>query len=241
MTTPAAVSLLDRQAASGQQMDLIPSSEMPASLFEHPGRDPVFTAERYAKSKPAEYRFAVALLFGDGLPVKTVAEMLGASRNTVAAIYERESASQSVEQQKRTAAAEWRMITRLGRERIREFLLHLPDAGDLSPEQMGGLIHKIGVVTGIAADKLAVLEGTVVPQVRINVNVDAAGYSDILARARELADRMGLEGGAAWQKGGAAGADGEQVGAGLAAGSGPVVDGVATDLEDDADGGDTDA
>jgi hypothetical protein len=213
---------------------------MPASLFEQPGRNPVFTAERYAKSKPAEYRFATSLLFGDGLPVKTVAEMLGASRNLVAAIWERESASQSVEQQKRTAAAEWRMITRLGRERIREFLLHLPDAADLSPEQMAGLIHKIGVVTGIAADKLAILDGTVVPQVRINVNVDAASYSAVLDRARALASEMGLEGGAAGTKGGAAGAAGAKVGAGLGAGDGPVVDGVATELEDDAEGGCTD-
>jgi hypothetical protein len=211
---------------------------MPASLFE--GRNPVFTAERYQSMHPHEYRFAVSLLFGDGLPLRTVADMLGASPNTVAAIYQRESGSQSVEAQKRTAAAEWRTITRLGRERIREFLLHLPAADALSVEQMAGLLHKIGIVTGIAADKLAQVEGTVSPQVRINVQVDASQYSALLDRARHLAladvdrafDQMGFGGDAAGEKG----ADG----AGLEVGTGPVVDGVATDVEDDAEGGCTD-
>jgi hypothetical protein len=191
--TSAASSLLDRSRAAGEQLDLIPSSEMPAALFDGP-RNPAFTAERYAKMHAAEYKLAASLLFGDRLPVRQVAAMLGASPNLIAAIYEREQGSESVEAQKRQAAAAWRTITRLGRERITEFLLHLPDAKDLSTEQMAGLLHKIGIVVGIAADKLAQLDGTVVPQVRINVNVDAAGYSDMLARARALAARMGLEG-----------------------------------------------
>jgi hypothetical protein len=227
--TSVAPSLLDRQAAAGQQMDLIPSSDMPAALFENPA-NPVFTAERYHTMKPQEYRFAVSLLFGDGLPLRTVAAMLGASVNTISAIYQRESGSQSVETQKHQAASEWRTITRLGRERIREFLLHLPDAKELSVEQMAGLLHKIGIVTGIAADKLAQVEGTVSPQVRINVHVDASQYGQLLARARDLAE-MGFGGDA----------DGEKAdGAGLEVGTGPVVDGVATDVEDDAEGGCTD-
>ena len=225
----APLSLLDRSARSAEQLDLIPSSDMPASLFE--GRNPVFTAERYQTMHPHEYRFAVSLLFGDGLPLRTVADMLGASPNTVAAIYQRESGSQSVEVQKRTAAAEWRTITRLGRERIREFLLHLPAADALSVEQMAGLLHKIGIVTGIAADKLAQVEGTVSPQVRINVHVDASQYGQLLARARDLAE-MGFGGEGAGEKG--------EDGAGLEVGTGPVVDGVATDVEDDAEGGCTD-
>lgn len=236
MTSAAPSSLLDQASSGPHQLDLIPSSEMPASFFEREGRNPIFTAERYHKQKPNEYRFAVSLLFGDNLPVRTVAACLNASENLIAAIYERESASQSVEVQKRSAAAEWRMITRLGRERIRDFLLHLPDAESLTPEQMGGLIHKIGVVTGIAADKLAILEGTVVPQVRINVNVDAAQYGALLARARELACGMGLEGDAGGQKvagaAGVAGAGGDGQGAGAGdPGVGLTIEGEATDVE----------
>ena len=217
--TDSAVSLLDRDA---QQMDLIPSTDMPAALFEreglHGARTTEHTSERYKRDHPTEYRWAVSLLFGDSLSISRVSEMLGASRNTIAAIYEREAQAVSVEQVKREAVAEFRMLRRLSRDRLRDYLLHLPDALDLlkregGVEKIAGLIHKIGIIMGIVSDKEQLLSGGATARVEVG-RPASDGYGELLEAAREAARKMGLGTEGAAAKGAEPGAAGVDLGAG---------------------------
>lgn len=218
----SATSLLDRDA---QQLDLLSSTEMPARILEreclHGARTTEHTAVRYKRDHPTEYRWAVSLLFGDSLSISRVSEMLGASRNTVAAIYEREAQAISVEQVKRDAIAEFRMLRRLSRDRLRDYLLHLPDATDLLRREGGvaaiaGLIHKIGIIMGIATDKEQLLSGGATARVEVG-RPASDGYGDLLEAARECARKMGLGGEAGAANGAAAGVPGPDLGGGSGA------------------------
>jgi hypothetical protein len=189
-------SLIDR---TDEQPDLIPSSEMPASFFgDCPSepRNPEFTAERYHKHHPEEYRIMASLLFGDLLPIATVARMLGRSRNLVDAVYAREAQGKSVEHIKQQASREYRHIGKLGREALREYLLNLPEARKLDANQLGSMIQRISVAIGIADEKAELLSGGATARVE-HVSGDAGheGLMDYLKRLQaEYDQRMGSSG-----------------------------------------------
>jgi len=234
LMSTGAVSLLDRES---QQLDLMSSADIPAHVFERDGRVLEYTAERYKRDHPTEYRWACALLFGDSLSISRVSQMLQASRNTIAAIYERESQSVSVEQVKREAVAEFRMLRRLSRDRLRDYLLHLPDAADLlrregGVEKIAGLIHKIGIIMGIATDKEQLLGGQATARIEVGRPARDA-YEDLMQAAREAAQKMGFAvDGAAAKGAGAAGSVGVDVADQAGAGADPAPDlGMTVDAE----------
>lgn len=186
-------SILD---TSDNQLTLIPSSEMPAALFGDP-RNPEYTAERYHSKHPDEYRVMASLLFGDRLPIAAVARMMGRSRNLVDAVYEREASSKSVEQLKQAASRDYRHLAKLGREAMREYLLHLPDAKGLSADQLGSLIQRLAVAIGIADDKAELLSGGATARLAVTDGSETGHQAvlDYLARLKaEYTTRMGLSG-----------------------------------------------
>jgi hypothetical protein len=189
-------SLLDIQAS---QPELIPASEMPPELFgvcQSEPRSPVFTAGRYHQQNPEEYKLMVSLLFGDMLPIATVARMLGRSRNLVDAVYTREAASKSVEQLKQQASREYRHLGKLGREALRQYMLHLPAVENLDINQLSALIQRIAVAIGIVDDKAELLSGG--PTARIEHTSKAGGHEAVLGYLdklrKEYAARMGTTG-----------------------------------------------
>jgi hypothetical protein len=190
-------SLLD---ASSDQPELIPSSNMPASFFGNcpsEPRNPEFTAERYHKHHREEYCIMVSLLFGDCLPIATVARMLGRSRNLVDAVYARESNGKTVEQLKQQASREYRHLGKLGREALRQYLLNLPEATSLSPNEIGAMIQRLSVAVGIVDDKAELLSGGATA--RIEHTSGDSGHEaviDYLASLKSEYDRrMGSIGG----------------------------------------------
>ncbi|HOW79410.1 MAG TPA: hypothetical protein PK406_08165 [Verrucomicrobiota bacterium] len=212
-------SLLDLDA---QQLSLLPDdgASLERSLIPDDPRNPAFSAARFFKSRPHEYKLAARMCLVDGLPVATVAKALGASRNLIAAIVEREGGARSVEHLKRVGAQSWGHLGRMSRESLLRLVLSL-DADDLKADQRISLLKALGVVAGIAADKEQLLLGQATA--RLETMDGEPGQADVAAWLLRLRDAaraagMGLGEEAGGQRGGGAGGLEGAVGAGGAAG-----------------------
>lgn len=192
---PAARSLVE---PAQQQLDLIPSSQFPAERFsefekEDPTRNPRFTAARFFARFPEAYR-EIASLLAEGVTQDHIAEVYKVSPNTVSQIARNEAGTEFVESSRRTAAAHYRHLARLARERA-QAILEDPTS---KPQ-----LQAVAMSAGIFDSKAAELAGDI-PTQRIEVDVPALDrFNALLVEARDRARKMSFGADAGGQKDGA--------------------------------------
>jgi hypothetical protein len=89
-------------ARAQQQPDLIPTSEMDASLFSEAESDPkkaVYTAARLFAHRPETYKQCVSML-AEGIGILRIASILRMTAHTILAVREREAASITIEKER---------------------------------------------------------------------------------------------------------------------------------------------
>ena len=117
-----------------------------------------FSGERLLARRPETYR-AVVRMLAEGLSMSSIARALSVSRNTVAAVREREGFS--IEQDKKELLRDFRRAARLSVERAIELVPHIQTAKDAA------------IVAAVMTDKLQLLSGEATTRVeRVEVNQD---------------------------------------------------------------------
>jgi len=103
-----------------------------------------FTGERLFRDRPAVYAAAVRMI-AEGQSISATARALGISRNTVAAVRDREGVS--IEQDKKELLRDLRRASRLGVEKVIELLPETKAAKDAA------------IVAAVMVDKMQLLSG----------------------------------------------------------------------------------
>jgi hypothetical protein len=177
-----------------------------AELEQDP-RNPDFTAARFLQCRPEHYR-EIVMLRAELVPMATLARMYHVSRNTIAAIDEREGRSARVEQLKQRNAISYNRLATICRERAQELVLSV-DMERLDAGERIALGRVLAIMMGVAEDKAQLLAGQATSRVET---------SDPRAAAAEFAAalaRMGFGEGRAEQKA----VDGVEVGPARAPGA----------------------
>ena len=134
---------------------LFSEEEIGAERLEATGE---FSGERLMARRPEVYR-AVVRMLAEGLSMSSIARALSVSRNTVAAVREREG--YSIEQDKKELLRDFRRAARLSVERAIELVPHIQTAKDAA------------IVAAVMTDKLQLLSGEATSRVeKIEVNQD---------------------------------------------------------------------
>lgn len=124
-----------------------------------------FSGERLLVRRPEVYR-AICRMSAEGLSMSAMARALGVSRNTVAAVQDREQFP--IEQQKKELLKNVRTAARLSVERVVELVPSINNAKDAA------------IVAAVMVDKLQLLSGEATARVeRVEVNQDK--LSEMLA------------------------------------------------------------
>jgi hypothetical protein len=168
---------------------LFSEEEIGAEKLEATGE---FSGERLLARKPETYR-AVVRMLAEGLSMSSIARALGVSRNTVAAVREREGFS--IEQDKKELLRDFRRAARLSVERAIELVPHIQTAKDAA------------IVAAVMTDKLQLLSGEATSRVeKVEVNQDklAEMLASLPVLEAELVPLTGPSAAAPEQKGGAA-------------------------------------
>jgi transposase-like protein len=143
------------EAAASAAPFLFSEEEIGAEKLEAVGE---FSGERLLARKPETYR-AVVRMLAEGLSMSSIARALGVSRNTVAAVREREGFS--IEQDKKELLRDFRRAARLSVERAIELVPHIQTAKDAA------------IVAAVMTDKLQLLSGEATARVeRVEVSQD---------------------------------------------------------------------
>jgi transcriptional regulator with XRE-family HTH domain len=181
---------------------LFAEAEIGAEKLEATGE---FSGERLLARRPEVYR-AICRMSAEGLSMSAMARALGVSRNTVAAVQEREQFP--IEQQKKELLKNVRTAARLSVERVVELVPSINNAKDAA------------IVAAVMVDKLQLLSGEATARVeRVEVNQDK--LSEMLASLpvleAEVLPVTGPHGSGSGQKGpdGSGGLDGTGSAAGL--------------------------
>jgi transcriptional regulator with XRE-family HTH domain len=180
---------------------LFAEAEIGAEKLEAAGE---FSGERLLARRPEVYR-AICRMSAEGLSMSAMARALGVSRNTVAAVQDREQFP--IEQQKKELLKNVRTAARLSVERVVELVPSINNAKDAA------------IVAAVMVDKLQLLSGEATARVeRVEVNQDK--LSEMLASLPVLEAEVvptGLHGSGSGQKGpdGSGGLDGTGSAAGL--------------------------
>ena len=117
-----------------------------------------FSGERLLSRRPETYR-AVVRMLAEGLSMSSISRALSVSRNTVAAVRDREGFS--IEQDKKELLRDFRRAARLSVERAIELVPHIQTAKDAA------------IVAAVMTDKLQLLSGEATARVeRVEVNQD---------------------------------------------------------------------
>ena len=141
---------------------LFSEEEIGAERLEATGE---FSGERLLARRPEVYR-AICRMSAEGLSMSAMARALGVSRNTVAAVQDREQIS--IEQHKKELLRNVRTAARLSVERVVELVPSINNAKDAA------------IVAAVMVDKLQLLSGEATARVeRIEVNQDK--LSEMLA------------------------------------------------------------
>ena len=141
---------------------LFAEAEIGAEKLEATGE---FSGERLLARRPEVYR-AICRMSAEGLSMSAMARALGVSRNTVAAVQEREQFP--IEQQKKELLKNVRTAARLSVERVVELVPSINNAKDAA------------IVAAVMVDKLQLLSGEATARVeRVEVNQDK--LSEMLA------------------------------------------------------------
>lgn len=173
--------------AEPQQQSLLdvppkqPELSLPPSLPAP--RNPEFTAVSFFSEAPEIYREIVRLR-AEGLSKNSIARMFGCSRNLISAIDRREADSQSVEQCRTQAVANYRQIASMASERILEML-----DDDMMLLKARTTIQQLAVTMGVAEEKLQLLQGH--PTARVALS-KGESHDDVVAYLQGLRD--------AWQQ-----------------------------------------
>jgi transposase-like protein len=134
---------------------LFSESEIGAEKLEAVGE---FSGERLLTRRPETYR-AVVRMLAEGLSMSSVARALGVSRNTVAAVRDREGFT--IEQDKKELLRDFRRAARLSVERAIELVPAINSAKDAA------------IVAAVMTDKLQLLSGEATSRVeKVEVNQD---------------------------------------------------------------------
>jgi len=150
------------EAAASAAPFLFSEEEIGAERLEATGE---FSGERLLARRPEVYR-AICRMSAEGLSMSAMARALGVSRNTVAAVQDREQIS--IEQQKKELLRNVRTAARLSVERVVELVPSINNAKDAA------------IVAAVMVDKLQLLSGEATARVeRVEVNQDK--LSEMLA------------------------------------------------------------
>jgi hypothetical protein len=134
---------------------LFSEEEIGAERLEATGE---FSGERLLARRPEVYR-AICRMSAEGLSMSAMARALGVSRNTVAAVQEREGIS--IEQHKKELLRNVRTAARLSVERVVELVPTINNAKDAA------------IVAAVMVDKLQLLSGEATARVeRVEVSQD---------------------------------------------------------------------
>jgi transcriptional regulator with XRE-family HTH domain len=141
---------------------LFAEAEIGAEKLEVTGE---FSGERLLARRPEVYR-AICRMSAEGLSMSAMARALGVSRNTVAAVQEREGIS--IEQHKKELLRNVRTAARLSVERVVELVPTINNAKDAA------------IVAAVMVDKLQLLSGEATSRIeKVEVNQDK--LSEMLA------------------------------------------------------------
>lgn len=141
---------------------LFAEAEIGAEKLEATGE---FSGERLLARRPEVYR-AICCMSAEGLSMSAMARALGVSRNTVAAVQEREGIS--IEQHKKELLRNVRTAARLSVERVVELVPTINNAKDAA------------IVAAVMVDKLQLLSGEATSRVE-KVEVSQDKLSEMLA------------------------------------------------------------
>jgi len=165
---------------------LFAEAEIGAEKLEVTGE---FSGERLLARRPEVYR-AICRMSAEGLSMSAMARALGVSRNTVAAVQEREGIS--IEQHKKELLRNVRTAARLSVERVVELVPTINNAKDAA------------IVAAVMVDKLQLLSGEATSRVE-KVEVSQDKLSEMLASLpvleAEVLPVTGPHGSASGQKG----------------------------------------
>jgi hypothetical protein len=143
------------EAAAFAAPFLFSEEEIGAERLEATGE---FSGERLLTRRPEVYR-AICRMSAEGLSMSAMARALGVSRNTVAAVQEREGIS--IEQHKKELLRNVRTAARLSVERVVELVPSINNAKDAA------------IVAAVMVDKLQLLSGEATARVeRVEVSQD---------------------------------------------------------------------
>ena len=165
---------------------LFSEAEIGAERLEATGE---FSGERLLARRPEVYR-AILSMSAEGLSVSAMARAFGVSRNTIAAVQDREGFS--IEQHKKELLRNVRTAARLSVERVVELVPGITSAKDAA------------IVAAVMVDKLQLLSGEATARVeRVEVSQDK--LTEMLAGLpmleAELVPVTGLGGSGSEQKG----------------------------------------
>ena len=171
---------------------LFSEAEIGAEKLEATGE---FSGERLLARRPEVYR-AILSMSAEGLSVSAMARAFGVSRNTIAAVQDREGFS--IEHLKKELLRNVRTAARLSVERVVELVPSITSAKDAA------------IVAAVMVDKLQLLSGEATARVeRVEVSQDK--LSEMLAGLPELEAEIvqptGLGGSGSGQRGPAAAGD----------------------------------
>jgi transcriptional regulator with XRE-family HTH domain len=155
VTTEGITPLQTVEAAALAAPFLFSEEEIGAERLEATGE---FSGERLLTRRPEVYR-AICRMSAEGLSMSAMARALGVSRNTVAAVQEREGIS--IEQHKKELLRNVRTAARLSVERVVELVPSITNAKDAA------------IVAAVMVDKLQLLSGEATARVeRVEVGQD---------------------------------------------------------------------
>ncbi|MHC4616781.1 MAG: hypothetical protein ACYTEQ_03410 [Planctomycetota bacterium] len=147
----------DSNLPMAQQLDLVPSPNMPDALFADQEKRGEFTGERLAARDPERYQ-AVMSLLAEGVGVKTIGRILSISPNTVLAVRDREPSA--IDTLKNKIANDARSVSHLCVESIRDILTDESRAKKVSAKD-----HAI--IFGILTEKSELLRGAATGRVEL--------------------------------------------------------------------------
>jgi hypothetical protein len=158
--------------------------EVPAERFadlETDPRNPEFTAARFLQIHPREYQ-EITMLRAELVPMATLARMYKVSRNTIAAIDEREGRSARVEQLKQGNARSYNRLATICRERAQELVLSV-EMQHLNASERIALGRVLAIMMGVAEDKAQLLAGQATSRAEVtDPRAAAAEFAEALAR-----------------------------------------------------------
>jgi hypothetical protein len=158
--------------------------DVPSERFaelEQDTRNPEFTAARFLQCRPEHYR-EIVMLRAELVPIATLARMYHVSRNTIAAIDEREGRTARVEQLKQRNAVSYNRLATICRERAQELVLSL-DSDEMTTSERIAAGRVLAILMGVSEDKAQLLAGQATSRVETSdPRAAAAEFAGALAR-----------------------------------------------------------